>query len=815
MFQNNLIAGASGQGGFYPTEIEQSLRFNDNDSAYLSRTPAGAGNRKTWTWSGWVKRGNLVTAGGTLFAAGPSSNTQFFTMLFSYSTDYDKISIFNYVGATSLELKTNALYRDPSAWYHVVLAIDTTQATSSDRAKLYVNGEQVTSFSSSAYPALNADTEVNAAQAHSVGSSLFAARSNYFDGYMAEVNLIDGTALDPTSFGETKSGIWVPKAYSGAYGTNGFYLSFADSAAIGDDLSGNGNDWTANNLVATDVLLDSPTQNWCVLNPLTNSGGTFTEGNLQYVGPSSGRKILGTTGVSTGKWYWEVAILNAPESRSSTSQYNTFGFSLASSVGVTTFSGDSEALAFADSGYYRNFTGSWTDGGTAIASGDVLACAVDLDANTFAFKKNNVDVVTGSIDSVADGKILTPHQASYNGSFGKMFCNFGQDSSFAGNKTAQGNTDANGVGDFYYAPPSGFLALCTANLPDPVIDPAQDDVPADYFNTVLWTGDNANPRSITGVGFQPDWAWIKCRTNAAEHRLHDAVRGSEKLLYSSTNDAELATDASGTINSFDADGFTLGGSSSVSNVNLSPRTYVAWNWLAGNGTASNTDGSITSTVSVNQKAGFSVVSYTGNGTAGATVGHSLGAAPDVLLVKRRSAANDWQVYHSANTSAPETDYLILNQTLATIDTAATWNDTAPTSSVFTVGNGTGVNNSSDTYIAYCFAEVEGYSKFGSYTGNGSTDGPFVYCGFRPAFFLYKRTDTTASWVILDAERNTSNVVTNLLSPNLSQAETSFNFVDFCSNGVKIRNNFTADNGSGGTFIFMAFAESPFKYANAR
>jgi hypothetical protein len=480
--------------GFYPYQIEQSLRFNDNDSAYLSRTPASAGNRKTWTWSAWVKRGNLGGATQLLMGAAITAGSSEEQINIGFPTT-DGLAYRDGVSGDYTVLPS--VLRDPSAWYHIIFAYDSANATQADRGIFYVNGVRQTA-TTNAIP-LNRDSFINNTTAQALGR-FGAIASNYFDGYLAEVNFIDGTALDPTSFGETKSGIWVPKAYAGAYGTNGFYLSFADSAAIGDDLSGNGNDWTANNLVATDVLLDSPTKNWAVLNPLTNSGGTFTEGNLQYVGPSSGRKILGTTGVSTGKWYWEVAILNAPESRSSTSQYNTFGFSLASSVGVTTFSGDSEALAFADSGYYRNFTGSWTDGGTAIASGDVLACAVDLDANTFAFKKNNVDVVTGSIDSVADGKILTPHQASYNGSFGKMFCNFGQDSSFAGNKTRQGNTDDNGVGDFYYAPPSGFLALCTANLPDPVIDPAQDDVPADYFNTVLYTGNSGATQSITGVG---------------------------------------------------------------------------------------------------------------------------------------------------------------------------------------------------------------------------------------------------------------------------------------------------------------------------
>jgi hypothetical protein len=561
--------------------------------------------------------------------------------------------------------------------------------------------------------------------------------------------------------------------------------------------------------------LDSPTQNWCVLNPLTNSGGTFTEGNLQYVGPSSSRKILGTTGVSTGKWYWEVAILNAPfASRTSNSQYNTFGFSLASSVNVTTLTGNSEALTLGDSGYYRNFSGSWTDGGTAIANGDVLACAVDLDAGTFAFKKNNVDIVTGSIDSSADGKVLTPHQGSYDASYGKMFCNFGQDSSFAGNKTAQGNTDANGVGDFYYAPPSGFLALCTANLPDPVIDPAQDDVPSDYFNTVTWTGD-ATTKQIP-LDFTADFVWAKRRNGADSHVLYDFIRGENVQLTSNSTAGDATNDYGLDFlghNYLEVDGteyFGGGGGGSP--------TFVAWNWLAGNGTASNTDGSITSTVSVNQKAGFSVVSYTGTRTSAGndTIGHGLGKAPSVVISKARNATGRWVFQHS---SLGADDYLELNTTSASADSvsAGAGSLPKPTSSVFYGSYLFGLNVNGENCIAYCFAEVEGYSKFGSYTGNGSTDGPFVYCGFRPAWVMFKRTNSAEGWIVQDATREPINDANRtVLFPNSSDAETTDAFpTDFLSNGFKIRNLGTGNNASGSTYIFAAFSEQPFKFSNAR
>jgi hypothetical protein len=772
-------------GGFYPYEIEQSLRFNDDDSAYLSRTPAGAGNRKTWTWSGWVKRGNLGSA-QTLLGA----NTTFVEFISA-----DKIQ-FDHNGTT---VATSAVFRDPSAWYHVVVAVDTTQATAADRTEIYVNGtiQAVTG----SYVSQNTDTDVNDATQHNIGANLTPAE--YFDGYMAEVNFIDGSALDPTSFGEFKSDIWVPKKYTGSYGTNGFYLSFADSANIGDDLSGNGNDWTANNLVSTDVLLDSPTNNFAVLNRVSPLGATLNQGNLGYTTGTSTQPHIGSFVIpDSGKWYWEVYVSAVGEAM----------------IGVQS----TENLAYSaeKTAYYRQggaSNGIYIEGSTVAAApasytnGDIISVLLDCDGSTIDWYKNGVSQTSGESLTYVNGLVPILIQAAGSGSNSGVI-NFGQDSSFAGNKTAQGNTDANGQGDFYYAPPSGYLALNTANLPDPAIDPAVDDVPADYFNTVLYTGTGA-AQSITGVGFQPDWTWIKGRSSGAQgHRLVDAVRGAPLSLKSHTTDAEF-NDVNA-LTAFGSDGFDLG---TLTDVNGSGSTYVAWNWLAGNGTSSNTDGSITSTVSVNQKAGFSVVGYTGTG-ANATVGHGLGAAPSMVIVKNRDQADAWQVYHGANTANPETDYLVLNTTAATADAADRWNDTLPTSSVFSLGNGATVNTNTEDYIAYCFAEVEGFSKFGSYTGNGSTDGPFVYTGFRPAFVMVKKTSGTGNWPILDNKRDPENAAPyKYIYPNLSNAEISSATADydFLSNGFKLRNTTSDNNTSGGTYIFAAFAEQPVKYSLAR
>ena len=794
MFQNNLIAGASGQGGFYPYQIEQSLRFNDDDSAYLSRTFPSAGNRKTWTWSGWVKRGNLTGARMGVFTSTDAGGASY-TGLEIDPTNGLRV----YDNNSGGEFLTSAVFRDTSSWYHILWAVDTTQATSTDRLKIYVNGVQIASFVSITYPTLNADTRVNIAAQHSIGS-WNPTIAHPFDGYMAEVNFIDGTALDPTSFGETKSGIWVPKAYSGSYGTNGFYLSFADSAAIGDDLSGNANDWTANNLVSADVLLDSPTQNWAVLNSTIRqySAVDFTsDGNLKYqVGANGGATdvIFATIPMPSGKWYCEV-LINA----TATGQWIGVSSNI-TAAGLGTFGAGVRNPGYAyrvSSGNKCNNDNVGVAYGTSSTVNDIIGIAMDADAGSIEFFKNGVSLgvaFTGMTN--AGGGWLFGADSDPNGSF---TFNFGQSA-------------------FTYTPPTDFLPLNTANLPDPVIDPAQDDVPADYFNTALYTGTGAT-QSITGVGFQPDWVWFKRRGAVENHWLTDAVRGSTKGLFSNLTDAEATrTDQ---LTSFDADGFSLG-ADAAGYTNISGQSYVAWNWLAGNGTASNTSGSITSTVSVNQKAGFSVVGYTGNGSLQQTVGHGLGAAPKMVIVKNRDESDatfdHWWVYHSG-TSNPPNRALKLSGTDAEISSTVYWWNN-PTDTVFGLANTSDARYTNDNtrdYIAYCFAEVEGYSKIGSYTGNGSTDGPFVYCGFRPAWVLVKRTDAVENWHLLDEKRDPFNFMDNELYANLSNAEgvIGSDRIDFVSNGIKVRTSNGGYNASGGTYIFACFAEQPFKFSNAR
>ena len=322
--------------------------------------------------------------------------------------------------------------------------------------------------------------------------------------------------------------------------------------------------------------------------------------------------------------------------------------------------------------------------------------------------------------------------------------------------------------------------------------------PTDYFNTVIYSGSNSN-QSITGVGFQPDWVWIKNRSSTPSHMLNDAVRGAGKQINSDSSNAELDRTY---FQSFDSDGFSLEGN--VSDYNQNSSNFVSWNWLASNTTASNTDGDITSTVSANTTAGFSIVSYTGTGS-NATVGHSLGTTPSMIIFKNRDSITDWRVYHK---TLGATKGIRLSSNGAEQTSSTYFNNTEPTSSLFTVSTAVDTNENTSNFIAYCFAEKKGFSKFGSYTGNSSADGTFVYTGFKPAWVVIKRTDTTANWHMLDNKRDPINEADATLLANDAGAEfQSTNDVDFLSNGFKLRANQTSTNV--GTYIYMAFAENPF------
>jgi len=569
---------------------------------------------------------------------------------------------------------------------------------------------------------------------------------------------------------------------------------------LGLDRSGNGNNWTVSNLTASDQVKDSPTNNFCTLNPLyKGSSATLSEGNLKIM--TSAYFATGTHSRLTGKWYFEQLI-----------QSSNGGF-----IGVTDVTADQYAGNHLHDGgnntdgwgYYKNGNklrnGSYQSYGSSFTTGDIMGCAFDLDNSKIYFSKNGTwqnsgNPATGANPAYTDvNKLVSPRVGHYN-SNSPDYANFGQDSSFAGNKTAQGNQDSNGIGDFYYTPPTGFLALCTSNLPD------VDIVPSEHFNTVLWTG-NGSTQSITGVGFEPSLVWGRGRSHGYGLGFFDQVRGATKTLNGYLNDAEYTQSG---ITSFDSDGFSLGSTWG----NQSSRTQVGWNWKANGSGSSNTNGSITSTVSANQDAGFSIAAFTGTGS-NATVGHGLSSAPEMVIVKNRGASNDWHVYVEP---LGATDVLIMNLDYAKSATANAFNSTAPTSTVFSVGSNGGTNQSSKTMVAYCFHSVDGYSKVGSYVGNANADGTFVYTGFRPAFVMIKSASNSAPWAMWDSKRDIDNSVVENIRANDNAAEytSGSNIGDFTANGFKLRGTGGDVNSSSGyTYIYLAFAETPFKYSNAR
>ena len=794
-------------------EIDQSLMFNGS-SSYLHLTPSGAGDRDKWTFSCWVKRGNLsISAETALFGAYDDANNR--DVLRFKSSDELELQVLS--GGTSYNKKSDAKYRDPSAWYHIVAVYDSANATADYRIRLYVNGSEITS-STGTDPASGTDSTINNSDKHYIGArSSDGNPSLYWNGYMAEVHFIDGSALTPSAFGETHedTGQWIPKKYStasGAYDTNGFYLKFV-SGALGTDSSGEGNNYTAVSLDNDDVFLDSPTNNFSVANPLAGSTDIdWYQGNTVPYQPSQSNfgVTVSTIAVESGKYYAEFRV----RGDKSNAQYIGAGTYVPivdnsnqngnGSGNVVLFPQNSTA---ANRAIVVDGTAITTDL-TAGSEGDKYGVALDADNAKVYFYRNGSTIGSTSGYSITDvgtGKyhfiIGVRGTTDYRGYWE---ANFGANSSFAGNETKQNN---GGEGeDFYYTPPTDYKALCTANLPTPTITKGTD-----HFNTILYTGNDTDDRTLTGVGFQPDWVWIKTRNATNYHNLFDAVRGVSRVLYSNNNLAEVVTsDPNNSLVAFTSDGFTVDDSSEYNDLNSSSHTYVAWNWKANGSGSADTSADIDATVSANTAAGFSIVTWTANGSNTDTIPHGLGTTPKVVLYKQRAtAASSWYWWTTAVDGSQ--DYLILNTTAAKADiNTSTYGSL--TSSTFTNFGYPDTN----TMVAYCFAEVDGYSKFGSYEANNSTAGPFIFTGFTPAWLMIKYADGAGeSWWMYDNKRNAAfNLNDDVLYANLTAVESSSGGVDFLSNGFKLRATSGGLN-SANTYSYMVFGSSPFKYSNAR
>jgi hypothetical protein len=535
-------------------------------------------------------------------------------------------------------------------------------------------------------------------------------------------------------------------------------------------------------------MKDSPTNtsatvaNYCTLNPLVQrwavTGITFSEGNLKATVSSANNCYgLGTIFATSGKYYWEATVVSS-----------------GGAVGIS--DNQLQNTVFTNSVFYypngtKDVANVNTSYGATYTTNDIIGVALDCDAGTVTFYKNNTS--QGAI-SISFGTVgLSAAMYISNNSFAY---NFGQR-------------------PFSYTPPTGFVRLNTYNLPDSTIKKGNT-----VMDATLWTG-TGGARTITNAaGFRPDWVWVKRRSSVDDHYSYDSVRGSNLNLVpnSTVAEANVTTYGSGGIGAATSTGFTIvAGTTNADNLNGSGITYVGWQWQAGQGsTSSNTSGSITSTVSVNTTAGFSIVTWTNPGTNQSyTVGHGLGVAPKMIILKDRGAANSWLVWHT-NYSAASSNYLVLNSTAALATAVPIWGGVNPTSTTFGAGSNN-IANFNSPVVAYCWAEIAGFSRFGSYTGNGSTDGPFIYLGFRPKFLMWKRTDTTSNWNIEDSYREAYNSATspNELYANLSNAEGTNGSPIFLSNGFKLTSTGAGYNASGGTYIYMAFAENPFKNALAR
>jgi hypothetical protein len=821
---SNAISAPAGGADFYTHQIAKSCRF-DGAGKYL-RTNGSAPTLATkYTFSTWLKRSKL----GAYYAllASETNNVNYDIFQFTNGNLLEQVS----QRTTSYVTRDLSVYRDTSAYYHLVFQWDTTLASATDRLKVYVNGVRLAWDQTQYSGAIPQNTALKLNEngaSLSVGYSVSYA--SIFNGYMAQTAGIDGSIVAIGDLGETKNGVWIAKDLSGlTFGANGFLLDYASSGDMGNDVSGNNNDFTPTSIAAHDQMLDSPTfdstsngGNFATLNPLNTRGTTavatqLTEGNLMWTPGATQDETSGTMSIGAGgvnKVYMEVYCVNNSDTgwfglydQKDGSLMNAVVQSTASSVRFKPRTGQKVTA-----GTSSNYIG---DGSEVTTLNIIYQMAIDVDAGKIWWGKNNAWGSDGDSAPTAsnvafttlntDGTfLLFTHTGGASVAQPDWVFNFGQDGTFAGNKTAGGNADGSGYGNFFYAPPAGFLALCSGNLATAAaVDPAQTDTnyPQKMFNTKLYTGTGASLAN-TGLGFQPDLTWIKDRGAANAHKLTDSTRGVTKALVIDDAAAET-TDAQG-LTAFGTDGFTVG---TDSNYNTNTNTYASWNWrLNGGTTASNTDGGITSTVQVDPSGGFSLVKYTGTGSA-STVGHGLSSAPTWIFAKKYDATSSWIIYTTAMTGSY---YMTIDAGGMGADSTM-WNNTNSTSSVFSVGTAT--NTNSGTMLAYCWADVEGYIKSGSYEGNGDVNGSFVYTGFRPAFIICKSIDSATSWQLFDDKRVGYNVDNNSFLIDLANAETTTDMIDIVSNGFKFK--IATDPNIAETYIYLAVASNPFQYATAR
>jgi len=834
-------AGSSTWFGLDEYQITHSVRFEDGSyhtsPTYMHRTPAADGNLDKFTFSAWVKLTEV--RGGTmpLFAAGTNgSNYSRITFISS-----NKLTFHIYDGSNFLaSYKSTAVFKDFGAWYHFVVAVDTTQSTNTNRVKLYANGEllAVEGGGDLIHPDQNQDTHFNdATYKNWLGSE--PGGDGAYSGYMAEVNYIDGAQLAPTVFGESDPTYnhWKPIEYTGTYGTNGFYLDFKDASNLGNSQKGLLTDFTEEVLVATDQMIDTPTNNFCTLNPndrhVQNNTVHALEGNLRIdFNSDDGASSMGSTmAPSSGKWYYEFLGTTADASP-------MFGFSLANA-------NLKDERAFNVQGSYqynpngRIYGNETYDQETTWNNGDVMAVALDLDNGEIHFAKNNTwqnsgdpatranPVFTGlgprSSASVGDPSTRYVPTVGSGGSAWDGVVNYGQDSSFGGNKTGQNK--GGGGDDFYYEPPNGYHSLSTKNLPPPVV------IPDENFGIVSYTGNGGSPENvISGLKFKPGLVNIRDNASASSTWV-DGLRGSAR--YFATDSAGAEGNRSIGVKRFIGPangGFALGDNNGTSgnNMNKSGRVYTAWCWnyglagATGPGTGGGTsvtltnEGNVDSVIRANVLAGQGVVTYTGDDAPGVAIGIAASAdfatfgVPHMFYIKNRGVGDNWYVYHRGTGN---TKHFHLNTTDNASTSPSAWANYGPLTGRIFVHAAGDTNTNGETYAGYIFSSKDGYSEMGSYFGNGSDDGTFVYTGFQPKMILLKANGGTENWRCFDTLRSPVNQASLQSIWSTTSAQQDETGLDFLSNGFKLRDDDAHQNGDDVQYIYMAFAEIPFKYAN--
>ena len=706
-----------------------------------------------------------------------------------------------------------------NAWNHTAIV------RSSGTMKCYINGYQTTSGTTS-----YSDTTAWDTDRFAIGNAYQDTSQPGFNGYISNVRLVVGSAVYTSNFTPSTTPLTnitntkllacqtatltKDNSSNDVTGTTSGTISvYTDSPFTGgspfyNDKSGTGNHFTHTNIVPNDVVLDNPENNFAVFNSLLPNGNSYSEGNLKNASGGNDWEIQVATMFPSnisGKWYAEFYVHTCDAS------------STRVGVGVTDANVDPEDYLGNESpdvAYYDIddiYTGgsATADSSVTYSATDIISVLLNLDDGEVTFKKNNASMTNGTQSLVAN--TLYTFATSNYGSGAGVIANFGQDSSFVGEKTAQGNQDGNNIGDFFYSVPSGYLALCTANLSEPTIGPNSTNQADDFFDIVTYTG-NSSTRSIT-FSMSPDMLWFALRSSYGGgygKHIHDSTRGGNEYVYSSGNN----TEATGTNHvTFQTNGFETG--SSWAGMNLSGEPYVVWGWKANGGTtSSNSNGSITSTVQADTTAGFSIITYTGDENGG-TIGHGLSQKPDFILFKSRDTADEWGVYHSY---IGATNSLSLNSSSGLYGYTL-FSNTEPTSSVITLGASGSVgryrnNKSSTDYIAYCWHSVSGYSKFSGYEGIANADGVYVHLGFRPRLVAMKNLDTGGSWIVFDSERHPHNIIDIHTMWDTYAGEGTDDNIDFLSNGFKARRSSTSFN-SAHTFVYMAWAEMPEKYSLAR